>query len=410
MIEIDDALRAIRDRARPLNARPERLSEANGLALAEDVRADRDSPPFDKALVDGYAIRSTDWSGEDRSFRIVEEIPAGRFPERPLGSGETSAIMTGAPLPRNADAVVMVERSRRLDADRVAFDTSVSVFPGANVLRQGREMRAGEQILSQGTILNPARLGVLATIGRTEVLAIPRPVVTIVPTGDELVEPGVSPGPGQIRNGNAVILSALARSRGTVARTTGIAADDSERLREALGSAASEADLLLITGGVSAGTKDLVPGVLQSIGVERVFHQVNLRPGKPLWFGVGPARAGDRPRTLVFGLPGNPVSGIVCFSLFVRPALHVLSGGAASLAARSEARLAFAFRHQGSRPSYQPVVLRGEGTDLAASPLDWAGSADLSAVARADAFARFPGGERDYQAGDMVEILHFLDT
>ena len=405
MIEIDDALQAILKRAQPLTARLEPLRAVNGLILAEDARADQDSPPFDKALVDGFAIRSIDWSGRDSSFRIVEEIPAGHFPVHALGVNESSSIMTGAPLPQNADAVLMVERSRPLGKDCVAFDFSDLIRPGMNILRRGREMRGGDIVLSKGTTLTPVRMGILATIGRAEVLVVPRPKVLIVPTGDELVEPDRVPGPGQIRNGNATILAALAENCGTDVATTSIVPDDSARLREALTRGLVEADLLLITGGVSAGTRDLVPGALQSLGVERVFHQVNIRPGKPLWFGIGPNRTEGRPPTLVFGLPGNPVSGIIGFMVFARTALNVMSGGAISSGRKTHARLKAAFRHRGSRPTYHPTLLTGEGADVLALPLDWAGSADLLAVARADGFSFFPGGDRDFQPGESVEIL-----
>ena len=166
-----------------------------------------------------------------------------------------------------------------------------------------------------------------------------------------------------------------------------------------------EADLMLITGGVSAGTRDMVPAVLQSLGVERVFHQVNIRPGKPLWFGIGPNRTDGRPPTLVFGLPGNPVSGIIGFSVFARTALNVMSAGAISSGRKTQARLKTAFRHRGSRPTYHPSLLTGEGAQIVALPLDWAGSAELLSVARADAFSFFPGGDRDFQPGESVEIL-----
>jgi molybdopterin molybdotransferase len=247
----------------------------------------------------------------------------------------------------------------------------------------------------------------LASVGRTEVHVVPRPTVAILPTGDELVEPDQEPGPGQIRNSNASALAALARQCEAEPRPFPVVRDQERPLLDALAAGLS-ADVLLVSGGVSAGTRDLVPGALQSLGVAQVFHRVSLKPGKPLWFGVGPAR-GENAGTLVFGLPGNPVSGLVCFLLFVRPALECLRGLPQAASALQPARLASAFAHRGDRPTYHPAIvasgLPGTGAALVVKPLDWAGSADLRTVALADGFALFPAGNRDYDPGDLLGFL-----
>jgi molybdopterin molybdotransferase len=261
-------------------------------------------------------------------------------------------------------------------------------------------MRAGAVVLRAGERLNPARLGVLAAVGRAEVAVIPKPRVAVVSTGDELVEPEHVPGPGQIRNSNAVMLRALVVEAGALAEAHPIAPDDPERLGAIL-RGGLEADVLVISGGVSAGNRDLVPGALERLGVARVFHKVRLKPGKPLWFGVGPAR-GEAPGPLVFGLPGNPVSGVVGFLLFVRPALDLLAALPARAAEESRYRLARPFAHAGDRPTYHPA--RRTGPDLV-EPLDWAGSADLRTVALADGFAIFPAGDRVHPAGEIVGFL-----
>jgi molybdopterin molybdotransferase len=408
MLTVDEALDAVLQRCAALPAQRRGLAAALGCVLAEDVTADLDLPPFDKALVDGYAVRCADLAGngagEDCRLTIVEEIVAGRMPTRPLGARQAAAIMTGAPLPAGADAVVMVEKTRR-QGDTVLIDDPV-VVPGKARLARGRELKAGDVVLRQDELLSPARLGVLASVGRIEARVIPRPRVMIVPTGDELVEPDQVPGPGQIRNSNAVMLRALAVVAGAEADTLAIAPDDPARLESALARGLG-ADVLLITGGVSAGKLDLVPETLERLGATAVFHKIRLKPGKPLWFGVGPARM-DGPGALVFGLPGNPVSGIVGFLLFVRPALEVLAGrdaGRGSSRSKTALPLAGSFVHTGDRPTYHPARIVPEDGRTCLAPLDWAGSADLKTVAQADGFAIFAAGDRTYEKGEIVGFL-----
>ncbi len=411
MLTIDEAVRAVLEASRPLPPRPVPLEDAVGSRLGEDVAADIDLPPFDKALVDGYAVRTDDLRGEDRWLRVGETILAGQTPSRALEPREAATIMTGAPIPPGCDAVVMHEKTEPGEGG-VRIDEP-GVRPGQNILPRGREMRAGTVILTAGTVLGPAHLGVLASVGRPRPKVV-RPRVAIVSTGDELVEPDRTPGPGQIRNSNALVLQAMADEDRAESIRLPIAPDEPDALRAIL-ERGLEADVLLITGGVSAGQRDLVPGVLEGLGVRRVFHKVRLKPGKPIWFGVGAPRrvqtdkhdlAPDRPGPLVFGLPGNPVSGVVGYLLFVRPALKVLAHGLPAPNSIT-GRLSRPFRHRGDRPTYHParleVVPGGEPPRV--EPLDWAGSADLLTVARADGFAAFPAGDRDYEAGDAVGFL-----
>ena len=401
MLTVDEALRSVRAHAAPLPPRAVPLAEALGLVLAEDVAADLDLPPFDKALMDGYAVRTADLADGNRRLLVGEEITAGRTPTRPLAPGEAAAIMTGAPLPAGADAVVMVERTRRA-GDHVVIE-GPDVLPRQNWLPRGREMRSGEVVLTRGASLTPPRMGLLASVGRTSVHAIPRPRVAVVSTGDELVEPDQVPGRGQIRNSNATMLRALAVSAGCDAETLPTAPDDPDALHAILGRGLT-ADVMLVSGGVSAGNRDLVPAAFERLGVSNVFHKIRLKPGKPLWFGVGPARPDGNPGTLVFGLPGNPVSGVVGFLLFVRPALSLLAGQRDKADRAFPVRLATPFAHQGDRPTYHPARLV-EGDTPSVSPLNWGGSADLRTVASADGFAVFPAGDRRYEAGEIVQFL-----
>jgi molybdopterin molybdotransferase len=404
MLTIEEAVVLVREHARPLVPCCRSLLDGLGCVLAEDVAADGDEPPFDKALVDGYAVRAADLAEADGRLRVGETILAGQTPTRSLGPREAAAIMTGAPLPLGADAVLMHERTRVIDGDILSDE--IDVPAGRNRLVRGQVYRAGDFVLRRGSRLSPASLGLLASVGRPRVMVIPRPRVAIVSTGDELVQPEQTPGPGQIRNSNAVMLQALAVLRGASAQILPIARDESSELKRVLKEGLSS-DVLLITGGVSAGQRDLVPAALAELGVTRIFHKVRLKPGKPLWFGTLPGQ-GDRAGTLVFGLPGNPVSGLVGFLLFVGPALHLLTGQSDSLPEPVEARLGGTFTHRGERPTYHPARWLERQRDRSPGvlePLPWAGSADLLAVAQADGFAVFPAGDRTFQAGEIVRFL-----
>jgi molybdopterin molybdotransferase len=403
MLTVDEALDAVLKRVSPLAARATTLDRAQDCLLAEDVAADIDLPPFDKSMVDGYAVRTADLADRVHQLRVVEEVTAGRVPSLPLGAGEAAHIMTGAPLPAGADAVVMHEKTRR-EGDVVEI-LERDVSAGRNCLERGREARRGAVVLEAGVRLTPVRLGLLASVGRTRVMVVPRPSVVVVPTGDELVEPDQVPGPGQIRNSNATMIAAMVRAAGAGVRVHPAVGDEPGALARAL-AAALEDDVLVITGGVSAGTHDLVPGVLDELGVARVFHKVRVRPGKPVWFGVRPGAGDPGPPKLVFGLPGNPISGLVAFLLFVRPALVRLAGGAEPDDRTFEARLARPFVQKGDRPTYHPAVLKRRTRGKpGVEPLEWAGSSDLSTVARAEGFVCFPPGEQTYRTGEIVRFL-----
>lgn len=405
MLTVAEARAAVLAHAWPLLPRKVRLSDALGLRLDDDVRADLDLPPFDKALVDGFAVRSDDVAAEGpRALRIVETIFAGQTPTKPIGPGEATEIMTGAPLPDGSDAVVMIEKTARPDPNHVVVTGPIA--PGQNRLVRGREMTKGEVVVPAGAILDAPCLGVLASVGAAEVSAWPRPSVAIIATGDEIVDFDRSPGPGQIRNSNSVLLAAMAEQSGAVGRAWPIVRDRPDELRDAFRDALGRSDILIISGGVSAGQRDLVPAALAEAGVHPIFHKVRVKPGKPLWFGVGP-RNSDGVSPLVFGLPGNPVSGLVSFLLFVRPALAILAGRDADEGSTVALPLAIPYRHADDRDVYRPARLVEGGTKV--EPLTWAGSSDLRGVASGNGFAIFPAGERMYQEGVRIGFLP-LDT
>ncbi|MFM8250526.1 MAG: gephyrin-like molybdotransferase Glp [Planctomycetota bacterium] len=404
------------------------LDSALGLTLAAPITSDLDSPPHDKSLVDGYAARWSDIAA-GQTLEVLEEILAGAVPQQPIRSGTATRLMTGAPIPQGADAVVMVEHSELETSTREPAvgerHERVRLRPprgqvGMNIMRRGQSMTQGSLVLPAGKLIRPVEIGLLAEVGCVQVPVYAPPTVAILSTGNELVPASERPGPGQIRNSNGPLLQAAVERMGATPRNLGVAVDTAESLAAAIGEGLT-ADVLILSGGVSAGVADLVPALLQEQGVQQIFHKIQLRPGKPLWFGVLPRSPQNR---LVFGLPGNPVSSLVCFELFVRPALERLLGRAATLAAPAEVRLARPFHHRGDRPTYYPArwraasessaqepaaVGRGEQWALsgAAPPtielLNWQGSADLRTLAEATGFACFPAGEREYASGDLVE-------
>lgn len=369
---------------------------ALGLVLAEDVASDVDMPPFDKSLMDGYAIRATDLATGKATLTILEEITAGSIPTRPIGSGQASRIMTGAPLPSGADAVVMIERTRLTDGDRVAIEDTPAKS-GQNILQRGKEMQRGDVVLSSGAVLRPQEFGVLATVGRTAARVHPAPVVALISTGDEVVEASRQPGPGQIRNGNGPMLAAQIARAGGVPRDLGIAADRLEVLRERIADGL-RSPMLVLCGGVSAGVADLVPQVLHDLGVEAHFHKVEMKPGKPIFFGT-------RDQTLVFGLPGNPVSSFVCFELFVRPAIRRLRGHGDAGPNWVRAVLAEDYAYRSDRPTYHPASLDAAEHGWRVRAVPWFGSPDLRGLVRSNALVLLEPNRGEHRAGNIYQTM-----
>ena len=407
MHSVAQALEIVLAQAAPLPAVMAALTpETLGLVLAEDVVSDLDMPPFDKAMMDGFALRCADLHDGQAELAIVEEIPAGKTPTIAVLAGQTSRIMTGAPIPHGADAVVMIERCE-LMGHTVRFNDS-RLTPGQNILPQGREMRIGETVLRAGSRLRPQEFGLLATVGRTTVKVQPAPRVAILSTGDELVEPTQTPGPGQIRNSNGPMLLAQVARAGGVPWFLGIARDEPGHLR-ALITEGLQADVLLLSGGVSAGKPDLVPGVLAELGVQPLFHKIAMKPGKPLLFGVKPAPhpqpVSQRERgALVFGLPGNPVSSLVCFELFVRPAIRALLAlppGPQFV----KAMLTRDFPYRTERPTYHPARLQMTDAGWTVEAVAWFGSPDLRGVTSANAFVVLPMGDHIHRGGESLMVL-----
>ena len=354
--------------------------------------------------MDGYAVRVADLRQASVELQVVEEVTAGQVPTQSVAAGQATRIMTGAPIPAGADAVVMREQTdlRQDQASEWVTISTKGIVPGTHILELGASFRKGEIVSSAGTLVRGIEVGLLGEVGCAEVKIVCPPRVAILATGNELVHHGQRPDPGQIRNSNGPMLVAMTSRAGAEPVDLGIACDDHDelaaRIRQGL-----DNDILLLSGGVSAGRLDLVPEVLSSVGVQTVFHRVRLKPGKPLWFG---AIGSSSKSTLVFGLPGNPVSGLVCFELFVRPAIEAMSGRPDAAVMESCVELAGNFSHRGGRPTYHPGQMRVDAEKTTVLPLQWQGSADLRALTDANCLIHFPAGERSYGPGELVKVRH----
>jgi molybdopterin molybdotransferase len=398
MITVEEALGQISRHVRTLPATPVSLGEALGLRLAEQIVSGVDSPPFDKAMLDGFAIAVDDPSA---TLRIIEQVIAGGVPHHAVEPGTTISVMTGAPVPDGANAVVKHEVTKRLDETTIQLPDG-KIAAGAGIFRRGESFQQDQELIPAGKLLRAIDLALLAEVGKPAVAATPRPRVAVLATGNELVECGNPIGPGQICNSNGPMLVAALKEVGATPIDLGIARDEINELRAAIGKGL-EADVLLVTGGVSAGVMDLVPSVMAELGVGQIFHKVHMKPGKPLWFGN---REAEGKRTLVFGLPGNPVSTLVSFQLFVKPALAALAGSPFEAPRPIRGQLTAGTKHRGDRPTYHPCRLeRGQQGGDAVEPLVWRGSADLAAFTDANGLMILPAGDYELAVGTPVDAL-----
>jgi molybdopterin molybdotransferase len=396
MLPVEEALQIVLRHTPTLPAEPVLLTEALGRVLAEDVAADVDLPPFDRAAMDGYAVRAADVAAAPAMLEVAGLIRAGQYPDRPLAAGQAVQIMTGAPVPAGATAVQQVEKTRPADGGR-RVEILEPVAAGAHISRKGCEVRAGDVVLRRGATIDPATVGVLAAVGKGRVLVGRRPTLALLVTGDELVDVWDMPTRGRIRNSNGYAVMAQAAWAGAQARALGVAPDDAgriaEKVREGFG-----ADVLVISGGVSEGAFDLVEEVLARFDVNFLFTKVAIKPGAPLVFG----RRGDK---LVFGLPGNPVSAQVTFDLFVRAALLRMQGARVVARPAVEVELMDAVRNRSGRRAHSPARVHFEGGRLVARPLRSQGSADLVAHARANALVVLEADRLEAGAGERVPAL-----
>jgi molybdopterin molybdotransferase len=391
LLSIHEALDRVLARAQPLEAETVPVERAAGRFLAEDAVATVDLPPFASSAMDGYALRAADTPGRlPVVLRIAAGLPAGR----PLEPGEAMAVSTGGAVPEGADAVIQIELVTEADGE---LDVPEPVREGANVRPAGGDVRAGDVVLGVGTRLGPQHVGALAAAGLAELRVARRPRVVLLSTGTELRRPGEPLGPGQIYESNGPMLAAAFESAGAGVERLGPVADDEAAHREALERGLA-ADVLVSSGGVSVGPHDLVRRILGELGVEEEFWGVAVRPGKPLAFGT-------RGRTLVFGLPGNPVSSLVSTELFVRPALLALQGAADPGPRYELGALAAPLRRNGARDELARARTRREGDAVLLEPLSGQESHMIARAAGADALVLVPAGEGELAAGETVRWL-----
>ncbi len=377
------------------------LLEACGLVLAEDLRADRDFPPFPRSTRDGFAVRAEDVSKTPAELRCIGEIRAGASEEQSgirVGRGETVEIMTGAPVPQGADAVVMVEYTARACE---TVNVQRAVVAGENVVAAASEARCGDIMVVQGKRVDHAVAAVAAALGRPEVAVHRRPRVAILATGDEVVDINLRPKANEIRNSNSYSLAAQVTAAGGEPVILPVARDEADELALLLRKGL-EADLLLITGGVSMGKYDLVEQVLASFEARMFFTGAQIQPGKPVVFGEVVSKEGTTP---FFGLPGNPVSTMVTFQLFARPVLDALAGAKPQPLLFAQARLKSEITSKTGLTRFLPAELGGTHQQPEVELLHWHGSGDLMAVARANCYIVVQPGREKFAAGEMITIL-----
>ncbi len=364
------------------------LDEADGRILAEDIVSDVDMPPFDKSAMDGYACRREDLGSE--GLTVIDEIPAGRWPSREIRPGTCARIFTGAPMPGGADTVVMQEHVER-DGERIRI---VKVDAAQNICSHGEDIRAGDIVLRRGDRVSPAHVAVLAAVGAARPLVACRPRVTLFATGSELVEPQVKPGAAQIRNGNGAQLASQARAVGALPRNGGILADDETVMNEALRRVMPSSDVIIVSGGVSTGDFDLVPGVLGKLGFEIVYKSVGIQPGRPTLFGKCDS-------LFCWGLPGNPVAAFVMFELLVKPFIFRMMGHE-YLPQVVEARVATPLRRDGAKRQ-ACIPVRFLAPDLV-EPLPYHGPAHISTMVGVEGLIITPPGGIALNAGERIQV------
>jgi molybdopterin molybdotransferase len=418
VLSFEDARHIVEEHAASLRPRTKELVDlldSRGRILAENVAADRNFPPFRRAARDGYAVRAADLARLPASLTVIGEIKAGAAPEEipALQPGQAAAIMTGAPAPVGADAVVMVEYTSR-KGDQVEITRGIEA--GANIVAVGSEARRGARLLSPGMNLDYAAISVAASVGRVHVLVYAKPRVAVLATGDEIVDIDLSPGPNQIRNSNSYSLAAQIHAAGGEPVLLPVAPDEPNRLRELIADGL-EMDLLLLAGGVSMGKYDLVEQVLAELQSEFFFTGAQIQPGKPVVFGRVPCGAGAPARDsgenhkaadefrYFFGLPGNPVSTMVTFELFARPVLEALAGSTPRKLVFLHAKLKSEIKTKPGLKRFLPAILSGEFEQAEVELARWQGSGDIAALALANCYIVIPPDRESIPPGEWVPVL-----
>ena len=399
MISVAEAIQIIRQQTVPLPTERVRIEQTQGRVLAADVIADTDLPPFDRAQMDGYAVRAEDVKETPARLRIVGESAAGRGWHHQLEEGQAVRIMTGAPVPAGADSVQQVELTTELK-DGTVVELLESVETGKSIVKRGSEITAGEVVLRAGTPINAAMMAVLAAFGYAQVEVFRKPRVAVLATGSELVPVDQKPGQDQIRDSNNYSISAYAELAGAITERMPVTGDDTSLLKKQIAEAAKRCEVIVTSGGVSMGVYDVTKAALKELDAEIFFERVALRPGKPTVFARLPNG------TLVFALPGNPVSVSVTFNLFARTAMLAMQGAAEPELKRETAVLARSVKGTVDRESYLPAQLTtNDDAELVAFPLKWGGSSDFVAFALTTALVVVPANVKAIEPGSLVSVL-----
>jgi len=398
MIPVTEAIDIVLAQTSALPVESVAISESIGRILAEDIIADTDLPPFDRAQMDGYAVRAADVANTPARLKIAGESAAGAGWHHEMKAGEAVRIMTGAPVPAGADSVQQVELTREVNgAGEVEIQQSVEA--GRSIVRRADEIKAGETVLRAGEDINAQTIATLASFGYAQVKVGRRPRVAVMATGSELVDVAQKPARDQIRDSNNYMIEAYAKLAGATVDRLPLAGDDRDQLKREMTAAIERCDVLITSGGVSMGVYDFTKAAFKDLGAEIFFERVALKPGKPTVFG----RIG---KTLLFGLPGNPVSVAVTFNLFARTALRAMQGANEPTLRHEYAVLARDLKGSADRESYLPTTLRtDEKGKLLAEPLKWGGSSDFVSFARAAALINVPADGKRIQAGSIVRVV-----
>lgn len=387
MIRYEEALNIVLSNVFPTCSESVELAFSEGRVLAEDVFSDINMPPFNRSAVDGFACRMEDL---DQPLEVIETVRAGVFPAKQIGPGQCTRIMTGAPVPEGADCVIMVEETLEISNDRIRFTGQRTK---TNLSKFAEDVRAGDKVIKSGTMIRPQHIAIMAAVGHVRLLMAARPKISVIATGDEIVEPHLKPGISQIRNSNGHQLMAQAEKAGGNPVYLGIAPDDEEQTFNLINHAMSQSDVVLLTGGVSMGTYDFVPKIIEKAGIEILFRTIALQPGKPTIFGTKGSKR-------VFGLPGNPVSSFTIFEILVKPMLRKMMGMADPQSALLLPMGIAYERKRTDRMQWLPVQIR-EGRVF---PLEYHGSAHIFALAEADAIAAVPLGVTKLDNGELIDV------
>ncbi len=395
MIKLHEAFEIVLQHTSRLELERISLLHACGRVLAEEVASDINMPPFPRSSVDGYAVRTDDLQRLPARLQVLGAIAAGTYPEFKISSGQAAKIMTGAPVPEGADAVQMIERTQSTSANEVEILEAVS--RGANISPLGSEAKRDQVVALAGSFISPAMIGLLAAVGRHEVAVYRAPSVGLIATGDELVEISEQPRAAQIRNSNSYALYAQIENAGAQPHALGIARDQKSQLRELI-QCGLQYDLLLLTGGVSMGDLDLVEDVFAEFGFEIFFNKVAVKPGKPVVF----ARSG---KTMLFGLPGNPVSAATIFELLVRPAIRKMIGNSVYQNPIVTARLTQRFLNRSGRENYAPAWTWYENGAYHVRPLPYKGSGDVVSYAASNSYLICPIDRTELHAEEQAQAM-----